>query len=167
MNVRRGEIYFITKFNDPSVGTEIRQGRPFLVVSPNNMTKNARGALCVPLTLQEKPPIAQHCNIDTFGKDSTVLCEQIRYIDESYFGSYYATATASEMAAVDRCLMAAVGVSPEVLSGDAAAIRAEANRLAEIQRAQISELNDKLGEAQAEIERLKIKEEAYISIIRK
>lgn len=160
MNVRRGEIYFISKFGDPSVGTEIRQGRPFLVVSPNNMTKNGRGALCVPLTLQEKPPIAQHCSIDTFGKDSTVLCEQIRYIDESYFGSYYATATASEMDEVDRCLLAAVGISPDMLSRKAASIT-------EQYRAQVEGLHAKLREAEAEIERLKIKEEAYISIIKK
>lgn len=160
MNVRRGEIYFITKFNDPTVGSEQRQGRPFLIVSPNNMVKNGRGALCVPLTLQDKKPLAQHCVIDTFGKESTVLCEQIRYIDEVYFGSYYATATEAEMAEVDRCLMAAVGVSPEVFTGDVA-------RLTEQYRAQMSDLTGRLKEAQAEIERLKIKEEAYISIIRK
>ena len=168
MNCRRGEIFFINKFNDPSVGSEQRQGRPFLVVSPNNMTKNGRGALCVPLTLQEKPPLSQHCKIDTFGKDATVLCEQIRYIDESYFGSYFATATDGEMAEVNKCLMEAVGIPSSVLlqSGDAEGVRKEVTRITERFETQIAAKDAEIRDLQKKIEALEIKEQAYISIIK-
>lgn len=162
MNCRRGEIYFIDKFNNSeSVDSEQRQGRPYLVISPNRMIVNARGALCVPLTLQEKVPMATHCKIEASGKTATVLCEQIRYIDEQYFASYNGTATDEEMAEVEKCILAAVGISspdtPHPQLGTDTLSRATIK---------IQELERQLKEKEKEIERLKIKEEAYISLIK-
>lgn len=188
MNGRRGEIFFIKKRN--IVGSEQGTGRPFLIVTPNELLHKSPGALCVPLTTQQKRPLPQHCEIDCLGKLSTALCEQMRYIDESQFGDYYCTATDEEMAEVEKCLLEAVGISFEsFISSDETAKKLvnaekEISRLrdlleskdAEISalstgadakaNATISEKDAEIAALQKEIEKLKIQAEAYIGLIK-
>ena len=191
MNGRRREIFFIKKHNGyNTVGTEQGNGRPYLIVTPNELLHKSPGALCVPLTTQEKRPLPQHCKIDCLGKESTVLCEQMRYIDETQFGDYYCTATDEEMAEVEKCLLEAVGISFESFINSNEIVKKLANAEKEISKltdllesrdaemsalstdvdaktkAIVDEKDAEIARLQKEIEKLKIQAEAYIGLIK-
>ncbi len=190
MNGRRGEIFFIKKYNGHTVGSEQGNGRPYLIVTPNELLHKSPGALCVPLTTQEKRPLPQHCKIDCLGKVSTVLCEQMRYIDETQFGDYYCTATDEEMAEVEKCLLEAVGISFESFINSNETVKKLVNAEKEISKlsdllesrnaemsalstdadaktkAIVDEKDAEITRLQKEIEKLKIQAEAYIGLIK-
>lgn len=177
MNARRGEVFYIKKFEGDTVGSEQDNGRPYLVVSPDGMATRSRGALCAPLTTQPKKDLPQHCEVICKYQTSTVLCEQLRYIDESRFGDYCATLTAAEMAKVDGCLLEAVGIPAEVLtrSGNAVALAEARDRIRDLERQLIVQRNkepvvDSAKDAEIEalkkeVERLKLREESYINLL--
>lgn len=188
MNGRRGEIFFIKKYN--AVGSEQGAGRPFLIVTPNELLHKSPGALCVPLTTQQKRPLPQHCEIDCLGRRSIALCEQMRYIDESQFGDYYCTCNDEEMAEVEKCLLEAVGISFESFINSNETIKklasaekeiSQLTSLLESRNAEISALSTdadaktkaiidekdaEIASLNKEIEKLKIQAEAYIGIIK-
>lgn len=178
MNARRGEVFYIKRYENDTVGTEQDSGRPFLVVSPDNRTASSGGALCVPLTTQPKRPLPQHCEVICKYQTSTVLCEQLRYIDESRFGDYCCTLTDAEMARVEGCLLEAVGISARVLtqSGDAVELAEARARIRELERQlltrgrgpspQDAEKDAEIAALKKEVEKLRIREEAYLSIIK-
>lgn len=178
MNVRRGEIFYTFRSPQGYIGTEQEDGRPCIVVSPNRLTQNGRGALCVPLTTQEKKPLPQHCKINCRGTISTALCEQLRYVDESKFGDYYLTLTDEEMAELDKCLLEAVGIPSEVLAqiglaDELAKAKAKIEELEGRLTAQTlgtattnSEKDAEIETLKKEVEKLKIQAEAYINIIK-
>lgn len=144
-NVKRGDIYYIKKFN--TIGTEQAGGRPFLVVSPNELLKNGHGALCVPLTTQNKKPLPQHTITYCTGTPSTVLCEQMRYIDENLFDDYCGTVNEKEMEAINKCLVEAIGVSNEFET--------------------IKQHKKEISEKNIEIIKLKAQKEAYVELLTK
>lgn len=178
MDVRRGEIFYIFKTPGGYNGTEQEDGRPFIVISPDRMTQNGHGALCVPLTTQDKKPLPQHCKIDCRGTISTALCEQIKYIDESKFGDYFLTLSDEEMAEVNKCLLEAVGL-PSSLLEQAGVVKELAKAKEKIKDLEGQLIAQTLGTAttnsekdaeiealRKEVEKLKIQAEAYISIIK-
>lgn len=177
---KRGDVFFIDKY--PTVGTEQTPGRPFIVVSPNEMLHKGSGALCVPLTTKEKRPLPQHFEVDCLGKKSTALCEQLRYIDESYFGDYYCSLDELEMEALNRALKAAVGIDFSVAdsttdeSQECLDAKSKIKKLEDVLKdkdEKISSLTEELAERDETIKNLKtendkllIKIEAYKEIIK-
>ena len=112
-NVLRGEIYWVYKgeWRQP-VGhmMDPGAGRPAIIVS--NDIGNTAGLTCeiVYLTRQPKRDCPTHCTITSSYDTSTALCEQITTIDCVQIGKYIGTCTDEEMEAVDRCMMASLGL---------------------------------------------------------
>lgn len=144
-NIKRGDIYYIQKCD--TIGTEQAGGRPFVIVSPNELLKNGHGALCVPLTTQYKKPLPQHTVTYGTGTPSTVLCEQMRYVDELLFGDYCGAVSEEEMEAINKCLLAAVGVSKEF----------ESNK----------QYQKEINEKNVEIIKLKAQKDVYVELLTK
>ena len=67
---------------DPAIGSEVRKNRPCLVVSPDEMNKNLRTLIIVPLTTGGiSYPSRIPCKFR--GKSGQVMLDQIRTIDKS------------------------------------------------------------------------------------
>ena len=64
------------------------------------------------LTCQHKPPLPTHVRIDSAGRCSTALCEQITSVDVSRLGDYKGHLIDREMAQVDTALMASLELHP-------------------------------------------------------
>ena len=64
------------------------------------------------LTCQYKKPMPTHVRIESAGKRSTVLCEQISSVDVSRLGDFKGHLTDREMAQVDVALMASLDLHP-------------------------------------------------------
>ena len=112
MEVYRGDIFYIED-NYRTEGSEQRPGRPALVVSNNTGNYHSDIVSIVWLTTAEKKPLPTHCNIIS-RVPSIAICEQVVTISQNRLGEYIRTASEAEMKEVDKCLMIALGLNPEV-----------------------------------------------------
>jgi mRNA interferase MazF len=77
---RRFDVYLVSLA--PTSGSEIRQTRPCLVVSPDEMNRFIRTVIIAPMTTKGRPyPARVECRFE--GKDGQVVLDQIRTVDRS------------------------------------------------------------------------------------
>ena len=78
--VVRGDIWLVNL--DPTVGGEIKKGRPCVVISPPEMHDHLRTVIVAPMTTKSKAApfriAATHA-----GKKGLILLDQIRAVDKS------------------------------------------------------------------------------------
>ncbi len=77
--VRRGEVYWVNL--DPTVGTEIKQTRPALVVSPNDMNAALRHVIVAPITSKGQP-LGCRPEVVFDGKYARILLDQVHCVDK-------------------------------------------------------------------------------------
>jgi mRNA interferase MazF len=104
----RGDV--LTVNLDPTLGTEISKTRPCAVVQNNIGNRFSNRTIIVPITDKEHVPkdFPVHVRIPKgeggVEKDSVILCDQIRSIDEKRIVSTYGKLSASTMKKVDKAL---------------------------------------------------------------
>jgi mRNA interferase MazF len=76
--VTRGEIWLASP--DPTVGSEIKKTRPWLIVSPPEIHDELRTVIAVPLTSGGRPA-PYRISVHFQDKDGLVLLDQIRTLD--------------------------------------------------------------------------------------
>ena len=110
-NVRRGDIFFVTK--EVVAPGEFEAGRPAIIVSNerNNMTSDF--VSIVPLTTKDKKPLPTHVTIHSSGTKSTALCEQITQVSKLRLREYCNSCTPSEMEEIGKSLCIALELNPE------------------------------------------------------
>ncbi len=75
--VTRGEIWLVNL--DPTVGSEIRKTRPYVVVSPAEMHDHLRTVLVAPMTTAgREAPCINHG-----GRKGLILLDQVRAVDQT------------------------------------------------------------------------------------
>jgi len=110
----RGMVVEVTL--DPVVGHEQGRSRPCLVVQNDVGNRYSSTTVIVPLTdaanLKKPSPIYVPVKKGDGGttKDSYVLCDQIRTVDQRRFRGVYGTLAPATMAAVDRALLISLGL---------------------------------------------------------
>ncbi|MFO0803129.1 MAG: type II toxin-antitoxin system PemK/MazF family toxin [Gemmataceae bacterium] len=78
--VSRFEVHLVNL--DPTVGSEIRNTRPCLVVSPDEMNHNVRTAIIAPMTTRGQAyPMRVACRFK--GKSGQVALDQLRAVNQS------------------------------------------------------------------------------------
>jgi mRNA interferase MazF len=95
---------------DPTVGYEIRKSRPCVVIQ--NDVGNAYSPLTIVAALEgaEHVPKLYPVNVLVkkgeagLAKDSVVLCNQLRTVDEQRFGKIYGKLSGPTMRKIDRAL---------------------------------------------------------------
>ena len=66
---------------DPTVGSEIQETRPCLIVSPDEMNRNIRTVTVAPMTSVTKNyPTRVHCRFKR--KEGQIVLDQVRTIDK-------------------------------------------------------------------------------------
>ena len=99
MSINRGDIFYVNP--SETVGSEQRSGRPAIIVSNPLCNEHSPVVEVVYLTCQYKKPMPTHVRIESAGKRSTALCEQISSVDVSRLGDFKGHLTDREMAQVD------------------------------------------------------------------
>jgi mRNA interferase MazF len=80
MVIRRFDVYLVNL--DPTVRSEIRNLRPCLVISPDEMNRYIATVIVAPMTTRGRDyPTRVQCTFK--GKDGQVVLDQIRTIDKS------------------------------------------------------------------------------------
>jgi mRNA interferase MazF len=67
---------------DPTIGSEIKKKRPWLVVSPNEMNKHLTTIVICPVISQSKN-YPTRVSFDLEGQQNWIVIDQIRTIDQS------------------------------------------------------------------------------------
>lgn len=112
MSIKRGDIYWITKNPcQPTAGSVQEPGRPGIVVSNDANNACALTLEIVYLTCKQKKPLPTHCAIESTGKPSIALCEQVQTISDEQIREYIGHCTEEEMAELDRCIAISLGLT--------------------------------------------------------
>lgn len=106
----RGEIYYVL-YDDSSVGSEQRSGRPGIIVSNDQNNRYASTLEIVYLTTKEKKPLPTHVHIEASRIPSTALCEQIFTVDKSRIGDYIGKLTSEEMNEIETGILISLGLN--------------------------------------------------------
>jgi mRNA interferase MazF len=113
--MKRGEIW-VAKLN-PSQGAEVGKVRPVLVIQADELTEaGADTVVILPLTTQVRPGLRLYRVTvparDRILRDCQVIIEKPRSLDRRRFGEDpLSTLTATEMASVERGLLAVLGMA--------------------------------------------------------
>lgn len=105
----RGEIYYVNLGNG-EVGSEIRSGRPGIIVSNDMNNRYSSFVDVVYLTTKEKKPLPTHVHVESSGVPATALCEQVIAVDKSRLGPYIGTLTKDELTNVEAGLVVSLGL---------------------------------------------------------
>ena len=81
--IRRGEIWWVCL--DPARGSEIRKTRPCVVISADQVNRQRRTPVVVPLSTapDAAPPVV--VSVPSAGSDSVAVVDQVRAVDRSRF----------------------------------------------------------------------------------
>ena len=111
MNVKRGDIYWITKNPyRPTSGSVQEPGRPGIIVSNDANNACAHTLEIVYLTGSPKKELPTHCTINSALMISTAMCEQIQTVSDEQIGKYIGRCTKEELKQIDRCLAISLGL---------------------------------------------------------
>ena len=106
--IRRGDIYYVTKF--ATTGCEQESGRPAIIVSNDNNNTFSKTVEIVFLTSQHKGPLPTHVAVRSSQRTSTALCEQVNTVSVERLGDCCGHCTEEEMQEIDKALMVSLAL---------------------------------------------------------
>ncbi len=111
--VRRGEIYWLELL--AGVGSEQTRRRPVVIVQNDAGNQFSPTTIVAAITSQPRRraypfQVSFAATESGLGRDGTVLCEQLRTIDQSRLGSQAGVLSAEKMREVDRALHLSLGL---------------------------------------------------------
>lgn len=104
-DIRRGEIFYISRGGVTTHGNEQYADRPAVVVSNDKNNENSGVIEIVYMTTQPKTDLPTHVTVRSTGRISTVLCEQVYSVAVERVGTYIGQCSDAEMQNIDIALM--------------------------------------------------------------
>ncbi len=104
-NIKRGEMFYISRGGVPYSGSEQHSDRPAVVVSNDKNNENSNVVEVVYMTTQPKTDLPTHVTVRSTGRPSTVLCEQVYSVSTERIGTYIGECSDKEMENIDIALM--------------------------------------------------------------
>lgn len=108
MQIRRGDVWYVNS-ND-SIGSEQRAGRPSIVVSNDSNNIHSTTIEVVYLTTAPKRDLPTHVLIQSIGRESIALCEQVSTVSIERLGNYKGRVTDEEMIEVEKAMLISLGL---------------------------------------------------------
>lgn len=104
--IRRGDVWYVQpSYINPTMGHEMRAGRPAVVVSNDRQNQISSVFEVVYLTTTPKHDYPTHVTLHCTGRQSTALCENIDTVDFSRFTGYCGSCSETEMTQIDLALL--------------------------------------------------------------
>ena len=110
-NIKRGEMFYISRGGVSYNGSEQHSDRPAVVVSNNKNNENSNVVEIVYMTTQPKTDLPTHVTVRSTGRPSTVLCEQVYSVSTERIGTYIGECSDKEMENIDIALMISLQLS--------------------------------------------------------
>ena len=99
---RRGDVYWVNL--DPTVGTEIRNTRPAVIVSNNSCNTHGTRVVVLPVTSNVETCYPGEARIHVDGHQARALGDQIRSIDTAQLHERIGSVSLDELRAIDEAL---------------------------------------------------------------
>lgn len=112
-DIKRGEMFYISRGGASYNGSEQHADRPAVVVSNNKNNENSNVVEVVYMTTQPKTDLPTHVTVRSTGRISTVLCEQVYSVSTERVGTYIGECTDKEMENIDIALMISLQLDGE------------------------------------------------------
>jgi len=115
LSIHRGEIHYVKK--SPSalaVGSEMYAGRPAIVVSNEMNNRMSEVVEVVYLTSQPKVDLPTHVKVQSSGRSSFALCEQVHSVSKSRLNGKLGVCSKSEMRQIDEALCVSLALTPYI-----------------------------------------------------
>ena len=93
MGVSRFDVFLVNL--DPTVGSEIRESRPCVVVSPDEMNRYVRTAVVAPLTTSSRP-YPSRVPVRFAGRSGQVVIDQLRTVEKARLAARLGVLAADE-----------------------------------------------------------------------
>jgi mRNA interferase MazF len=100
--LNRGDIYWVNL--DPTVGSEIRKKRPFVLIGATPINEARRTVIVVPLSIAGKPRPPLTVLIDCLGSQAVAVCDQIRAVDKRRLIERVGSVTKADMIELEKGL---------------------------------------------------------------
>ena len=113
-DIKRGEIFYISRGGVSSSGSEQYADRPEIVVSNDDNNEHSRVIEVVYLTTQPKTELPTHVTIKSTGRISTALCEQVYSVSVDRVNNYVGQASEQEMKNIDIALAVSLAIGEDV-----------------------------------------------------
>ena len=104
-DIKRGEMFYISRGGVSYNGSEQHSDRPAVVVSNDKNNENSNVVEVVYMTTQPKTDLPTHVTVRSTGRPSTVLCEQVYSVSTERIGTYIGECSDKEMENIDIALM--------------------------------------------------------------
>ena len=104
-DIKRGEMFYISRGGASYNGSEQHSDRPAVVVSNNKNNENSNVVEIVYMTTQPKTDLPTHVTVRSTGIIIRVLCEQVYSVSTERVGTYIGECTDKEMETIDIALM--------------------------------------------------------------
>ena len=79
LGIKRFDVYLVNL--DPTIGSEIKKTRPYLIISPDEMNQHIATLIIAPMTTKGRSyPTRVTCEFQ--GKHGQIVLDQIRTIDK-------------------------------------------------------------------------------------
>lgn len=114
MQIKRGDVYYADL--NPVVGSEQGGIRPVVIIQNNIGNRFSGTTVVIPISSAKKPDLPVHITVQGIGileKDSVILAEQIRTIDNIRIKNYIGTFDETTMKKVDRAIKISLGVDAD------------------------------------------------------
>lgn len=105
LEIRRGDIFYISKDVQPAVGSEQIAGRPGIIVSNDKANQSSSTVEVVFLTTKPKSSLPTHVTIRSAVRESIALCEQITTVSVERLGNKMCHISKTEMANVEIAML--------------------------------------------------------------
>lgn len=113
-DIKRGEIFYISRGKGDNCGHEQRSGRPGIVVSNDRNNATSDTVEVVYLTTQPKPKLPTHCIVNSTGRKSTVLCEQVHTVAVERIQNYIGRCSNKEMENINAAIAISLGLDNSI-----------------------------------------------------
>lgn len=152
-NIKRGEMFYISRGGASYNGSEQHSDRPAVVVSNNKNNENSNVVEIVYMTTQPKTDLPTHVTVRSTGRISTVLCEQVYSVSTERVGTYIGECTDKEMENIDIALMISLQLDGNMKTSKKynETIKQQNDEIERL-KAEIADLQQEYEDAIAEIE---------------
>lgn len=106
----RGDVYWVAL--DPTLGSEIQNARPAVVVSNDSCNTFGSRVVVLPLTSHVESLYPGEALVTVKGKSSRALGDQIRSLDKSRLRSRIESLSPDELEAVEEAVRITLGLRP-------------------------------------------------------